>query len=160
MYRFLPFFVTAAALPGPSGQPAKNTTKPMKKMTPVLVVERIEPSLALWVDRLGFEKRIEVPEGDHLGFVGLTRGGIEIMYQTRESVRAEIASADLPEVLLPSKDSHTTLFCEVEDLDEIRRSLEGLEILLPYRKTTYGAEELWLREPGGHIIGFAQFPAP
>lgn len=27
-----------------------------------------------------------------------------------------------------------------------------------YRKTAYGAEELWMREPGGHIVGFAEFP--
>jgi hypothetical protein len=131
---------------------------PVRKMTPVLVVERIEPSLALWVERLGFEKAIEVPEGDHLGFVGLSREGLEVMYQTRESVETEIATADLPRALLPDPKSRTTLFCEVDDLREIRERLSGLDVLLPYRKTAYGAEELWLREPGGHIVGFAEFP--
>ncbi|MGH9319884.1 MAG: hypothetical protein ACRD3V_08330 [Vicinamibacteria bacterium] len=131
---------------------------PVRKMTPVLVVERIEPSLALWVDRLGFEKTIEVPEGDHLGFVGLSRNGLEVMYQTRESVATEIATADLPPALLPEATSRTTLFCEVDDLKAIRESLSGLDIVLPYRKTAYGAEELWMKEPGGHVVGFAEFP--
>jgi hypothetical protein len=127
-------------------------------MTPVLVVERIEPSIELWVDRLGFEKTIEVPEGDHLGFAAFARGGLEIMYQTRESVETEIRTADLPKALLPAGGSRTTLFCEVSDLKAIREKLQGLDILLPYRKTPYGAEELWMREPGGHILGFAEFP--
>jgi len=130
----------------------------VRKMTPVLIVDRIEPSLALWVDRLGFEKTIDVPEGDHLGFAAVVSGGIEIMYQTRESVETEVRSADLPKALLPVEGSRTTLFCEVEDLKAIRERLQGLEILLPYRKTAYGAEELWMREPGGHIVGFAEFP--
>lgn len=130
----------------------------VRKMTPVLIVERIEPSMALWVDRLGFEKTIEVPEGDHLGFAAFARGGLEIMYQTRESVTEEVRSADLPKALLPVEGSRATLFCEVEDLKAIREKLQGLEILLPYRKTAYGAEELWMREPGGHIVGFAEFP--
>ncbi len=130
----------------------------VRKMTPVLIVERIEPSIELWVDRLGFEKTLEVPEGDHLGFAAFARGAIEIMYQTRESVETEIRTADLPKALLPAEGSRTTLFCEVSDLKAIREKLQGLDILLPYRKTPYGAEELWMREPGGHIVGFAEFP--
>ena len=130
----------------------------VRKMTPVLIVERIEPALQLWVDRLGFEKTAEVPEGDHLGFVILSREGLEIMYQTRESVQTEIATADLPRGLMPPAGSQTSLFCEVANLEEIRKKLEGFDVLLPYRKTFYGSEELWMREPGGHIVGFAQFP--
>ena len=131
----------------------------VRKMTPVLVVERIEPSIELWVDRLGFEKTIEVPEGDHLGFAAFAREGIEIMYQTRESVETEVRTADLPQALLPVEGSRTTLFCEVSDLKAIREKLQGLDILLSCRKTPYGAEELWMREPGGHIVGFAEFPS-
>ncbi len=130
----------------------------VRKVTPVLVVERIEPSIELWVDRLGFEKTIEVPEGDHLGFAAFARDGLEIMYQTRESVETEVRSADLPKALLPTAGSRTTLFCEVSDLKAVREKLQGLEILLSHRKTSYGAEELWMREPGGHILGFAEFP--
>jgi hypothetical protein len=130
----------------------------VRKMTPVLIVDRIEPSIELWVDRLGFEKTIEVPEGDHLGFAAFAGEGMEIMYQTRESVETEVRTANLPRALLPDPSSRTTLFCEVSDLKAIREKLRGFDILLPHRKTAYGAEELWLREPGGHIIGFAEFP--
>jgi hypothetical protein len=130
----------------------------VRKVTPVLVVDRIEPSIELWVDRLGFEKTIEVPEGDHLGFAAFAGQGMEIMYQTRESVETEVRTADLPRALLPDPSSRTTLFCEVADLKAIREKLQGFDILLSHRTTAYGAEELWMREPGGHIIGFAEFP--
>jgi hypothetical protein len=73
----------------------------VRKMTPVLVVDRIEPSIELWVDRLGFEKTLEVPEGGHLGFAAFAWEGLEIMYQTRESVETEVRTADLPRALLP-----------------------------------------------------------
>ncbi len=59
------------------------------KITPVLIVEEIEKSLAFWVDRIGFVKTVEVPEGDRLGFVILVRDGAELMLQTAESVRKD-----------------------------------------------------------------------
>ena len=58
----------------------------IKKLTPVLYVEEIEPCLDLWVNRLGFARTVEVPEGDKLGFVTLAKDGVEVMYQSRASV--------------------------------------------------------------------------
>ena len=42
--------------------------KPMnvKRITPVLLVNEIEPVIPFWVDRLGFAKTIEVPDGNKL----------------------------------------------------------------------------------------------
>jgi hypothetical protein len=43
-------------------------SKPViRKSTPVLFVDAIEPSLAFWRDRLGFSVTVEVPHGDTLG---------------------------------------------------------------------------------------------
>jgi hypothetical protein len=41
-------------------------------VTPILIVERIEPLLDLWQNKLGFEKVAEVPHEGQLGFVLLT----------------------------------------------------------------------------------------
>ncbi len=131
----------------------------MKKLTPVLVVDEIEPSLRLWVERLDFQKTVEVPEGNKLGFVILARGGLEIMYQTRLSIEREVERDGLPQAMRPVP-GRTTLFIEVSnssELDEIRKKVEGFEVIVPRRETSYGAKELWLREPGGHLIGFAAF---
>ena len=62
----------------------------LKRMTPILTVETIEPSLPFWMEGLGFEKTMEVPEGDHLGFAALEKGGFELMLQTRSSVEADL----------------------------------------------------------------------
>lgn len=123
----------------------------MKKLSPVLYVDAIEPSLPFWVDRLGFEITVEVPEGDRLGFVILKRNDVEIMYQTKESVRN-----DVPE-LGDGVTGGSFLFIEVDDLDAVESALEGIEPVVPRRKTFYGADELILREPAGNVVTFAQF---
>jgi uncharacterized glyoxalase superfamily protein PhnB len=123
----------------------------MKRLTPVLYVEEIEPVLPFWIDRLGFEKTAEVPEGDRLGFVILERDGIQIMYQTRASV-----AADVPE-LVGSPMGGSFLFIEVEDADAIERALAGVPSVVPRRQTFYGADEILVREPAGNLVTFAQF---
>src|SRR5207253_3657904 len=60
----------------------------IKKLTPVLVVEAIEPVLPLW-DALGFQRTAEVPHGERLGFVIVQSGAAELMYQSLDSVRAD-----------------------------------------------------------------------
>ena len=129
----------------------------MKRLTPILIVEDIEPCLSFWVDRLGFEKTAEVPEGDKLGFAALVRDGKEILYQTRASIAKEVETAGLPEIMKSPK-GPSVLFIEVASLAEIQKKVEGMELLVPHRETFYGSKELWLQEPGGHIIAFAEMP--
>jgi uncharacterized glyoxalase superfamily protein PhnB len=123
----------------------------ISKLTPVLMVEAIEPVLDFWVNRLGFKKTMEVPHEDHLGFVILEKDGIEIMYQTKASVAADIAP------LASSPMKGTFLFFEVDDLDAIEKALKGVPPVVPRRKTFYGADELIVREPAGNAVTFAQF---
>ena len=126
----------------------------MRKLTPVLIVDAIEPCLGFWVDRLGFAKTVEVPEGEKLGFVILAKDGVEVMYQTVESVEH-----DAPGVLggkrKPSAGS-VALFIEVSDVAAVESALSGLEQVVPRRQTFYGMDEVGVREPGGNIVTFAQ----
>ncbi|MGD1068774.1 MAG: VOC family protein [Bryobacteraceae bacterium] len=119
------------------------------KITAVLIVENIEKSLAFWVERMGFEKTVEVPEGDRLGFVILVRDGAELMLQTIESVLKDQAQ------FAPKNTGDTALFIEVEDFADILKRLEGYPIAMPERTTFYGMREIGVREPGGHIAIFA-----
>jgi hypothetical protein len=125
----------------------------MKKLTPVYVVERIEPCLEFWVGRLGFEKVVEIPEGDALGFVILSRGNVEIMYQSRQSVAKDIP-ARAPADAGPVPPNGT--YIEVSDIDDVEKRLAGWELVVPRRKTFYGATEIGVREPAGNLIVFAQ----
>jgi len=119
------------------------------KITPVLYVEQIEPSLPFWIDHLGFEKTVEVPEGDRLGFVILVREGYEVMLQTLESLKSDRAGN------LSLGTGSASLFIEVSDFDEFRVRLTGFEVVLPERVTFYGMREIAVREPGGHVISIA-----
>lgn len=122
----------------------------MKKLTPVIMVDAIETCLPFW-ERLGFTKTAEVPEGDRLGFVILQKDTVEVMYQTHESVQKDAAG------LVPrAKGTGTGFFIEVSDVSSIQQALDGLEIVVPRRQTFYGMDEIGVREPGGHVVMFAQ----
>jgi uncharacterized glyoxalase superfamily protein PhnB len=123
----------------------------MNRLTPVLMVEAIEPCLPFWIDRLGFSKTAEVPEGDALGFVILARDGVEIMYQTRASVGHDVAP------LASNPMGGSMLYIDVEDIDAVEQALAGVDSVVPRRTTFYGAEEVIVREPGGNSVAFAQF---
>jgi uncharacterized glyoxalase superfamily protein PhnB len=120
----------------------------VRKLTPVLFVDRIEPSLGFWT-ALGFEKVVEVPEDDGLGFVLLAKDGIEVMYQSRTSLRKDVpAVADAP--------SASALYIEVDDLAEVARRIAGAPVVVPRRTTFYGMEEFGVREPAGNLVTFSR----
>lgn len=128
-----------------------TATSVMTKLSPVLVVDEIEPCLSFWIDRLGFEKTVEIPEGPRLGFVILRKDDVEVMYQSRESVEKDIPA------LVPERGGHAVgLFIEVSDVGAVERALGGLELILARRKTFYGMDEVGVREPGGNAVIFAQ----
>ena len=126
----------------------------MRKLSPVLIVDAIEPCLGFWVDRLGFAKTAEVPEGDRLGFVILAKDGVEVMYQTVESVKHDAPSV-LEKGRAPRAGS-VGLFIEVSDVSAVEQAVSGLEQVVPRRQTFYGMDEVGVREPGGHVVMFAQ----
>ena len=127
----------------------------IKKLTPVLVVDAIEPVLPFW-KAAGFNVEVEVPHGDRLGFVILKSGNVELMYQTIDSVRE-----DEGKVLEGRRAiGANALFLEVENLDAVRSKLpKGTDVIVRERKTFYGATETIVREPAGNVVTFAQMSA-
>ena len=123
----------------------------IKKITSLLFAEEIEPCLKFWMERLGFEKTIDVPEGNKLAFAILQKDGVELMYQTYSSAEKDI-SAVSPEV----RKGPSFLYVEVENLDQIVSAMKGAEVVMPVRTTFYGAREIGIRDPTGHIVTFAQ----
>jgi hypothetical protein len=120
----------------------------IKRITPVLIVDEIEPCIAFW-EAIGFDRGPEVPHGDKLGFIILEKAGLEIMYQTRASVAEDVAAlADTP-----MKGNH--LFIEVMDLEAVIDVIGNAPVIFPRRKTFYGMDEIGVREPGGNAVTFA-----
>lgn len=120
----------------------------MNKLTPNLIVDSVEDGLRFWAERLGFEKTVEVPDGNRLGFVILKRGPLELMLQSRASLEK-----DVPPIAAHA--GPAVLFLEVPDLAPIRTALEDWPKVVPERTTFYGTREIIVKDPAGHVVFFA-----
>lgn len=134
-------------------QEKKNMT--VKRITPILFVEEIEPCLKFWTEHLGFRKTAEVPEGNKLGFVMLQKDGAEIMYQSYASVEK-----DMPAISSSVRKGPTFLYIEVDNLNAVKSAVSGADVYMTERTTFYGSREIGVKDPAGHYITFAQFAAP
>jgi uncharacterized glyoxalase superfamily protein PhnB len=132
----------------------KERTIMVNKSTPILHVKQIEPSLKFWTERFGFRKTIEVPEGDHLGFVAVENDAVEVMYQTYSGMKSDPSNP----LAKAADQGPSFLFMEVPDINAISDALKGAEIVQPIHETFYGAKEIVAKEPGGHFLIFSQLP--
>jgi len=139
-------------MPTPNTAPTASAQPILNRLTPVLVVDSVELSTSFWVSRFGFELTNQVPgpEGK-LVFASVSRGAVEIMYQTRASVIADGATT------AQELAGHSvTLFIEVASIDAVEKALSGAPIVKPRHDTFYGSTEIYVKEPGGNTVGFAQ----
>src|SRR5689334_7591313 len=113
------------------------------QITANLVVDEIEACLPFWVERLGFQKSVEVPHEGRLGFVILKRGAAELMLQTRASIQSDVAP-------FGTGAYRSLLYISVADLGPIREALKDYPLVVPERTTFYGARELIVRDPAGN----------
>jgi uncharacterized glyoxalase superfamily protein PhnB len=138
--------MTTHSAPGDGAFPA------LQRLTPVLVVESVDACLPFWTDRLGFAitNHVPAPDGSKI-FAILERDGIEVMYQSSASVLADgtMTQAEL--------DGHSVgLFITVKSLDDVERRLAGAPVVKARHDTFYGSTEIYVKEPGGNTVGFAQ----
>src|SRR5678815_2440063 len=96
------------------------------RSTPILHVKAVEPSVKFWTERFGFKTTIEVPEGDHIGFVAVDNGTVELMYQTYQGMK------DAGPLSQAAEQGPSFIFMEVSDIHEIRNALEQTQICLLY----------------------------
>jgi uncharacterized glyoxalase superfamily protein PhnB len=132
---------------------SENNMKPtaVKKITPILFVQELEPCIHFWTEQLGFQKTIEVPEGNKIGFAIVEKNGLELMYQSFASAEKDNAATGAAVRKGPS-----FLYIEVADLDAALQATKGAEIVMPVRTTFYQAREFGIKDPAGHYLIFAQ----
>ena len=126
----------------------------VKKITPVLYAHELEPSVKFWSERFGFQKTVEVPDGDRLAFVILQNENVELMYQSFVS-----ASKDAPAIASEIEGGRTFLYVEVEKLELFIAAMKDAKVVVPLRTTFYGATEIGIKDPAGHVIVFAEMAA-
>ncbi len=123
----------------------------VKKITPLLFAQEIEPCIQFWTDRLGFQKTVEVPEGNKMAFAMVEKNGLELMYQTFASAEKDIAA-----IGAATRKGPSFLYIEVADLNAALEATQGAEIVMPVRTTFYNAKEFGIKDPAGHYFIFAQ----
>lgn len=121
------------------------------KTTPIYVYEDILVSVEFWEKTFGFHRVVEVPHEGQPGFILLGNGDREIMFQSVASIRA-----DVPAVADRVKQAGVVLYCDVDSIQDAMKLIPKDRILVPLRRTFYGADEIFFEDPSGAVIGFAQ----
>jgi hypothetical protein len=134
----------------------------LRKATPVLIVDRIEPVLPFW-KKLGLAATTEVPDGNakdgRLAFVILAAEGLEIMYQTIDSIKEDLLKSASIKEAFRAGPQQTILFVEVSQLAKIVEQLGDEKLIMPRRTTFYGSAEVGYADQAGNIVIFAEHGA-
>ena len=96
----------------------------VKKVTPVLFAQEVEPCLKFWGRNASASKRrAEVPDGDQLAFAMLQEGNIELTDQSYASADIDVGTTISPVV----RKGPTFLDVEVDHPDETIKAVKGTE---------------------------------
>jgi hypothetical protein len=120
----------------------------LKKLTTLLVVDDIQACLGTW-QRLGYEVTVRVPETGPAGFVILAGAAGELMLQTKASLADDMSD------VANRKPSHL-LYGDADSLKAAEQALASARVIVPRRKTFYGATEIWWELENGVILGLAE----
>jgi uncharacterized glyoxalase superfamily protein PhnB len=123
-----------------------------KKLTPNLLVASVERSLAFYIDTLGFERGMTVPDASPFVFASVTSGSIELFFND-----ATAAVKEYPALSGKPIGATATLFIEVEGVDALHDRLKpAVKIVMPIVTQFYGMREFAIEDPDGYVITFAQ----
>jgi hypothetical protein len=120
----------------------------LKKLTTLLVVDDIAACLGTW-QKLGYEVTVRVPETGLAGFVVLVGAAGELMLQTKSSLADDMTD------IARRTPSHL-LYGDVDSLSAAEKALAEARVIVPRRKTFYGATEIWWELADGVILGLAE----
>ena len=124
----------------------------LKKLTPNLMVEDVQQTLAFYTEVLGFTVLTTVPEHPPLGFAIVQRDQVTLMFQSRPSL-----SENVPALTGSPIGASQTFYIEVEGVLDLYEALHGkVEIVVDLHKTFYGTQEFYFRDCNGYILSFSE----
>lgn len=137
---------------------------PLAKLSPNLMVEDVNETVAFYVDILGFDFAMGVAEATRevvaawpsaavLQYAMVVSGGVGIMFQSRHSLGGELPLFKNAEI-----GGSLTLYIECDDIEarHARCAAADLPLLKDLRTTFYGMRELYIQDPNGYVLAFAQ----
>ena len=126
------------------------------KLTPNLIVSDVERSLAFYVDVLGFERGMTVPDKSPFVFASVTSGGVEIFFNDTAEVLKE--HPDWAGKLKPS--AGNSMFLEVigpGEVDALHDRVKAkAKVAMPPTTQWYGMREFAIEDPDGFVITVAE----
>lgn len=123
-----------------------------KKLTPNIMVEDINKTIAFYRNVLDFELKMTVPEKDNYEWALMTNGDTEIMFQTRESI-----TKDIPAFKDKPVGGSLLFYFDVEKINKLYAQLKGKTTMVQdIHATFYGAVEFAIEDCNGYILTFAE----
>jgi N-methylhydantoinase A/oxoprolinase/acetone carboxylase beta subunit len=98
----------------------------------------------------------ESAQDGRLAFPILAAEGIEVMYQTVVSITGDTVASASDKTAFRTEPQQATLYIEVADLAQVESKLSSERLVMPKRKTFYGATELGYADPAGNIVIFSE----
>jgi lactoylglutathione lyase len=127
-------------------------TVALKKLTPNLMVEDVNDTVAFYQDVLGFALLASVPEEGQFNWAMMQHDAVEIMFQSRASL-----TEDVPLFKDKAIGGSLTLYIDVEDIKGLYRQVQNRVTILHEMTTTfYGTREFTIQDCNGYVLTFAQ----
>lgn len=124
----------------------------LKNLTPNLMVEDVQQTVAFYREVLGFTLITTVPEQPPFGFAIVQRDQVKLMFQSRASL-----SENVPALTGSPIGASQTFYIEVAGVLELYAALRGkVEIVVDLHKTFYGTQEFYFRDSNGYILSFSE----
>jgi uncharacterized glyoxalase superfamily protein PhnB len=126
-----------------------------------LMVENVAASADFYCTNLGFSLSVAVPDGSldsvtafedgvEYDFAILANGAAELMLQS-----VKTAQAEFPDMGTGGKTGNI-LYMQVNDVEALyAKILDKVEIVKGLHESAYGMKEFYVKDPDGHILGFA-----
>ena len=122
------------------------------KLTPNLIVANVERSLAFYIDTLGFERGLTVPEESPFVFASATSGAVEIFFND-----AATAVQEYPAFAGKPIGATGTMFVEMQGVDALHERIKTkVNVVIPLETKFYGMREFAIADPDGYVITFAE----
>jgi len=123
-----------------------------KKLTPNLIVDNVERSLAFYVDVLGFSQGVTVPDKSPLVFASVISGDVEVFFNDKATALKEYRSFAGAPIGLSG-----TMYIETTGVDVWHERLKSkAPIVMPLVTQFYGVKEFAFADPDGYVITFAE----
>jgi len=133
----------------------ENThTMKLKALTPNLLVDDVNKSVAFYEQAFGFQKLLSVPDSGTLDFAMIKLNEVTIMMQSLESMIKEF-----PEEYKGKETGGTfMLYIDVDNLDEIYKKAKDnkVDIFVDINTTFYDTREFTIKDPDGYLLIFAE----